>query len=132
MLALYRADRQTEAHQADTNRAPVATPVSAFSRRAAATRRREAGPETRRWLGGSAADGAIDNAIANATKGDDTIHVAGSRAGADATGLATAVSIKHTDPTDVLSFNSVAGHDNVLVNDIAGLMQLLIDGTPAA
>ena len=83
-------------------------------------------------LGGSAADGAIDNVVVNATKGDDTINVDGSRAGVDVTGLADAVSIKHADPTDVLSVNSVAGKDNVSVNGVAGLMQLLIDGTPAA
>jgi Ca2+-binding RTX toxin-like protein len=83
-------------------------------------------------LGGSAADGAVDNVEVNGTKGDDTIHVDGSRAGVDVTGLATAVSIKHADPTDVLSINSVAGKDNVFVNGIAGLMQLLVDGTPAA
>ena len=83
-------------------------------------------------LGGSAADGAIDNVVVNATKGDDTIHVDGSRAGVDVTGLATAVSITHADPTDSLSINSVAGTDNVIVNGVTGLMQLLVDGTPAA
>ena len=36
------------------------------------------------------------------------------------------------DPTDVLSLNSVAGKDSVSVNGVAGLLQLLIDGTPAA
>ena len=83
-------------------------------------------------LGGSAADGAVDNVIVNATKGDDTINVDGSRAGVDVTGLATAVSIKHADPTDVLSLNTVAGKDSVFVNGVTGVLQLLIDGTPAA
>ena len=83
-------------------------------------------------LGGSAADGAIDNVVVNATKGDDAINVDGSRAGVDVTGLATAVSIKHADPADVLSLNTVAGKDSVSVNGVAGLLQLLIDGTPAA
>jgi hypothetical protein len=83
-------------------------------------------------LGGNAADGAIDNVVVNATKGDDTINVDGSRAGVDVTGLANAVSITHADPTDVLSVNSVAGKDNVLVHNVAGLLKLLIDGTPAA
>ena len=83
-------------------------------------------------LGGSAADGAIDNVVVNATKGDDTINVDGSRAGVDVTGLASAVSIKHADPTDVLSLNTIKGNDNVSVNGVAGLLQLLIDGTPAA
>ena len=83
-------------------------------------------------IGGSAGDGAIDNVVVNATKGDDTINIDGSRAGVDVTGLASAVSIKHADPTDVLSLNSVAGKDSVSVNGVAGLLRLLIDGTPAA
>ena len=83
-------------------------------------------------LGGSAADGAIDNVVVNATKGDDTINVDGSRAGVDVTGLATAVSIKHADPTDSLSINTITGKNSVIVNGVAGLMQLLIDGIPAA
>jgi hypothetical protein len=83
-------------------------------------------------LGGSAADGAIDNVVVNATKGDDTINVDGSRAGVDVTGLATAVSIKHADPTDSLSINTITGKDSVSVNGVAGLLQLLIDGIPAA
>jgi RTX calcium-binding nonapeptide repeat (4 copies) len=83
-------------------------------------------------LGGSAADGAIDNVVVNGTKGDDTINVDGSRAGVDVTGLATAVSIKHADPTDSLSINTITGENSVIVNGVAGLMQLLIDGIPAA
>ena len=35
------------------------------------------------------------------------------RLGADVTGLATAVSVKHADPTDILSVNTLAGTDNV-------------------
>lgn len=83
-------------------------------------------------LGGSAADGAIDNIVVNGTKGDDTIHVDGSRAGVDVTGLASAVSIKHADPTDSLSVNTITGKNSVIVNGVAGLLQLLVDGTPAA
>ena len=48
-------------------------------------------------LGGSAADGAMDNVIANGTQSDDSIHVDGSRTGVDVSGLATAVSVKHAD-----------------------------------
>jgi hypothetical protein len=48
------------------------------------------------------------------------------------TGLATAVSIKHADPTDVLSVNTGPGKDSVFVNGVAGLLQLLINGIPAA
>ena len=83
-------------------------------------------------LGGSAADGAVDNVFVNGTKGDDTINVDGSRAGVDVTGLASAVSIKHADPTDSLSLDTVTGNDSVSVNGVAGLLQLLVNGTPAA
>jgi hemolysin type calcium-binding protein len=83
-------------------------------------------------LGGSAADGAIDNIVVNGTKGDDRINVDGSRDGVDVTGLATAVSIKHADPTDSLSLNTITGKNSVIVNGVTGLLQLLVDGTPAA
>ncbi len=83
-------------------------------------------------LGGSAADGAVDDIVVNGTKGDDTIHVDGSRAGVDVTGLATAVSIKHADPTDSLSLNTITGKNSVIVNGVTGLLQLLVDGLPAA
>ena len=50
----------------------------------------------------------------------------------DVTGLATAVSIKHADPTDILSLDTVTGKNSVTVNGVAGLLQLLVDGTPTA
>ena len=50
----------------------------------------------------------------------------------DVTGLATAVSIKHADPTDSLSLNTITGKNSVIVNGVTGLLQLLVDGTPAA
>ena len=83
-------------------------------------------------LGGGAADGAIDNVVVNATKGDDTINVDGSKVGVDVTGLASAVSIQHADPTDRLSVNTLGGNNSVLVNGVAGLLELLVDGIPAA
>jgi hypothetical protein len=82
-------------------------------------------------LGGSAADGAADNVVVNATNGVDTIDIAGSAAGAAVTGLATAVSVEHPDPTDTLSVNTLAGADSVLVNGVAGVIQVLVDGAPA-
>jgi hypothetical protein len=83
-------------------------------------------------LGGSAADGAIDSVVVNGTDGDDNIHVDGSRAGVDVTGLAGAVSIKHADPTDSLSLNTFGGKNSVLVNGVAGLLQVQVDGTRAS
>ncbi len=79
-------------------------------------------------LGGADADGAVDNVIVNATDGDDEIHIDGNGAGADVTGLATAVSLTHADPTDKLSVNTLLGTDNVLTNGVAGVLQVLVDG----
>ena len=83
-------------------------------------------------LGGSAGDGAVDNVTVTGTDGDDTIDVDGSRSGVDVTGLASAVSIKHPEPTDVLSVDTRAGKDNVFVNGVAGVLQVLVDGVPSA
>jgi hypothetical protein len=79
-------------------------------------------------LGGSAADGALDNVVVNGTDGNDTIDIDGNGSGADVTGLATAVSVTHADPTDTLSVNTLAGTDNVATNGVAGLIQVLVDG----
>ena len=46
------------------------------------------------------------------------------------TGLATAVSITHADPSDKLSVNTLAGTDNVLATGVAGVLQVLVDGSP--
>jgi hypothetical protein len=81
-------------------------------------------------LGGTAADGAVDNVVVNGTNGDDSIDVTGNGSGADVTGLATAVSVAHADPTDVLSVNTLAGTDNVSANGVAGVLQVLVDGSP--
>jgi Ca2+-binding RTX toxin-like protein len=75
-----------------------------------------------------AGDGADDSVIVNGTNGDDTISIDGSRSGVDVTGLATAVSIRHEEPTDSLSVNTFAGKNSVTVNGVAGLLQLLVDG----
>ena len=82
-------------------------------------------------LGGSAADGAVDNVVVTGTNGVDTIDIAGSAAGVNVTGLATAVSVAHPDQTDTLSVNTLAGADSVLVNGVAGVIQVLVDGAPS-
>ena len=79
-------------------------------------------------LGGTAADGAVDSVVVNGTNGDDNIAINGNGSGADVTGLATAVSVKHADPTDTLSVNTLAGTDNVVANGVAGVLQVLVDG----
>src|SRR5215211_7259769 len=76
--------------------------------------------------GGSVADGVADSVVVDAIDGDDDIAIDGNGSGADLTGLATAVSVSHADPTDSLSLNTLAGTDNVLVNGVAGLLQLLV------
>jgi Ca2+-binding RTX toxin-like protein len=82
-------------------------------------------------LGGTAPDGIAENVAVNGTNRDDDIAINGNGSGADVTGLATAVSITHADPTDTLSVNTLAGTDNVLVNGVAGVLQVLVDGAPA-
>jgi Ca2+-binding RTX toxin-like protein len=79
-------------------------------------------------VGGSAADGVVDNVVVNGTNGDDNIAVNGGAASADVTGLATAVSITHADPADTLSVNTLAGTDNVFTSGIARVLQVLVDG----
>jgi RTX calcium-binding nonapeptide repeat (4 copies) len=80
-------------------------------------------------LGGSAADGKADNVIVNGTNGADTIHIDRNGSGADVTGLATAVSVKHADSADRLSVNTLAGADTVLPAGAAGLLQVLVNGS---
>ncbi len=78
-------------------------------------------------FGGNAGDAAADSVVVNGTNGDDKIAVNGNGSGADVTGLATSVSVKHADPTDTLSVNTLAGTDNVTTNGVAGLIQVLVD-----
>jgi Ca2+-binding RTX toxin-like protein len=77
--------------------------------------------------GSSFSDGIADSVTVNGTNGDDNIAVTGNGSGADVTGLATAVSVTHVDPTDTLSVNTLAGTDNVTTTGVLGL-QVLVDG----
>jgi hypothetical protein len=80
-------------------------------------------------LGGSAGDGAVDNVVVNGTDGDDTIHIDGNdESGADVTGLATAVSVRHADQGDSLSVSTLAGTDSVSANGVFGALLVLVDG----
>ncbi len=81
-------------------------------------------------LGGNAGDALVDNVVVNATNGEDSINIDGNGSGADVTGLATAVSVTHADPTDTLSVNTLAGTDSVVANGVAGVLQVLVDGAP--
>jgi Ca2+-binding RTX toxin-like protein len=78
-------------------------------------------------LGGNAPDGALDSVVVNGTDGVDDINVAGNGSGADVTGLATAVSIAHADPSDDLTVNTLGGVDNVSVAGVAGLLDVVVN-----
>jgi Ca2+-binding RTX toxin-like protein len=77
-------------------------------------------------VGGTAPDGSVDSVDVNGTNGVDNINIQGNGSGADVTGLATAVSVKHADTTDHLNVHTLAGADNVVQN-VGGLIQLLVD-----
>ena len=79
-------------------------------------------------LGGSAADGAVDDVVVQGTEGDDAIAIDGSVSGAQVTGLATAVSVVHPDRTDRLEVNTLGGADQVSANGVDGVLQVLVDG----
>jgi hypothetical protein len=78
-------------------------------------------------FGGTAGDGALDSVVVNGTDGDDDIAITGNGSGADVTGLATAVSVTHADPTDTLTVHTLLGTDHVATSGVAGLIQLLVD-----
>jgi Ca2+-binding RTX toxin-like protein len=80
--------------------------------------------------GGTGPDSVVDNVVVNGTNGDDSINITGNGSGADVTGLATAVSVTHADPIDTLSVNTLAGTDNVVATGVAGVLQVLVDGSP--
>jgi Ca2+-binding RTX toxin-like protein len=84
-------------------------------------------------LGGNAPDGAADSVTVNGTDGADHVNVLGNGSGADVSGLATAVSVKHADsndPKDTLSVNTLPGADNVHVAGVAGVLDVLVNGLP--
>jgi hypothetical protein len=69
----------------------------------------------------------------NATTGDDSINVSGNAAsGVRVSGLAATVGIFHSDATDRLDVNTLAGNDNVNPTGLAaGAIQLFVDGLAA-
>jgi hypothetical protein len=79
-------------------------------------------------LGGSAADGALDDVVVSGTEGDDRIAITGTGSGAEVTGLSSAVSVSHPDPTDRLEVETLGGDDQVTANGVAGVLQVLVDG----
>src|SRR3954454_1195394 len=82
--------------------------------------------QTKIDLGGP--DAAADSVAVSGTDGDDNIAVNGFPTRVDVSGLANLVSIRSPEATDTLSVNTGAGDDHVLTHDIAGVMQVLVDG----
>ena len=79
-------------------------------------------------LGGATTDGKVDTVVVNGTNGVDNINInPNNESGVDVTGLATAVSVTHADPTDTLTVHTLAGTDNVVPSGVGGLIQLLVD-----
>lgn len=74
-------------------------------------------------LGGT--DGALDIVNVNGTDGVDNINIQGNGSGADVTGLATAVSVRHAETTDQLNVDTKDGMDQVVQN-VGGLIQLTV------
>ena len=81
-------------------------------------------------LGGSPGDGEIDSVIVNGTSDNDAISVSGDAAsGVSVIGLAAQINVLHSDATDKLMIQALAGDDAVDAGGMdAGLMSLLLDG----
>jgi RTX calcium-binding nonapeptide repeat (4 copies) len=82
-------------------------------------------------LGGVNPDAAADTVDVDGTNGVDDINIQGNGSGADVTGLATTVSVKHADPAnsatpDHLTVNTLAGADNVVQN-VGNQIQLTVN-----
>ena len=80
-------------------------------------------------LGGNAGDGVVDNVVVKGTNGADNVSIARNGSGANVTGLATAVSVKHADPDDRLSLDTLPSADTFLVSGPAGGLQLPVNGS---
>jgi Ca2+-binding RTX toxin-like protein len=76
-------------------------------------------------VAGASPDAAVDTVNVNGTNGVDNINIQGNGSGADETGLATAVSVKHANTTDKLNVDTKDGVDNVVQN-VGGLIQLTV------
>ncbi|MBR0666616.1 calcium-binding protein [Roseomonas hellenica] len=81
-------------------------------------------------LGGSTADGQVDQVTIAATNGNDAVDVVGAGASLIVTGLAAAVSLFNVDAgTDALLLNMGAGNDVISAATLpAGSVKLTIDG----
>ena len=79
--------------------------------------------------GGTAPDGQLDNVLASATNGNNTIVVSSAAGVVSASGLPTGLKIEHADATDVLTINSLSGNDTINASMLAaGVISLTLNG----
>jgi Ca2+-binding RTX toxin-like protein len=80
-------------------------------------------------LGGVAGDGAADHVVVNATNGNDAIDVSGDTQVVKVSGLAATTEILHSEASDRLDVNTLAGADTVgFAGLAAGSIQHFVDG----
>jgi Ca2+-binding RTX toxin-like protein len=80
-------------------------------------------------LGGTTGDGANDDVIVRGTDSVDTIDVSGDSSGVTVTGLVPTVNIFHSEASDRLDVNTLAGTDTVNFDGLAaGAIRLFVDG----
>jgi Ca2+-binding RTX toxin-like protein len=77
----------------------------------------------------TAGDGAVDSVIVNATAGNDTVEISGSRT-ANVVGLAANVSVFNVDPaSDTLTVNMLGGNDTADASPMGpNVVKLTLDG----
>jgi len=85
---------------------------------------------------GSAAgsgDGSVDQVVAEATDGNNAVHVHGDASGVAVTGLPAAISIVHAEPTDQLRVDGRGGDDAIeAANLTSDALALTLDGGDGA
>ena len=79
--------------------------------------------------GGTAPDGQLDNVLASAINGNNTIVVSSAAGVVSASGLPTGLKIEHADATDVLTINSLSCNDTINASMLAaGVISLTLNG----
>lgn len=79
--------------------------------------------------GGTAGDQAVDTVIVSGTAGDDLVNVTGSAATARVDGAQATVTVSHSEATDALQVDALAGDDVVLASGLtAGVLRYSASG----
>jgi Ca2+-binding RTX toxin-like protein len=80
-------------------------------------------------LGGATGDGANDRVVVNGTNGNDAIDVSGDAQAVKVSGLAPTTEVLHSEASDRLDVNTLAGADTVgFAGLTAGTIQHFVDG----